>query len=318
MPSTPEQTMISGLKPTDHEFIDFNQVKTLKEPRRVSENLVTAEQMKAIQAQAEPPPPALPAQVPGAGAPLTSSPPSIPQAPTAPTPPSNPVSVPPTSPQDTPRVQDRINKLWGEKRTAEEKAAELERKLAELTAAQNAARFSTVGTPREEPSFSTLGSGSASDSAPAGYISREEFARELARQTQEIMRHQALTQAHTVSRSEAQRDFPDVFANPELEGAANRIWQEDRSLREDPHGPYKAAALARGLQAPFGGAAPRSGGVPASLRKEELSGVGASVPEGSGASDDRVARYQEAMARARRSGREDDAVRARLIAQGIL
>jgi len=228
---------------------------------------------------------------------------------------SAPPPAAPTSPQDTPRVQDRINKLWGEKRSAEERAEELERKLAEALA-QNRPQFSQVGNPAL--SNDPFGSGSGSDSAPAGYISREEFQRELNRQTQDLLRHQALTQAHTVSRSEAQRDFPDVFASPDLEAAANRIWSEDKALREDPHGPYKAAALARGLGASFGGSAQRSGSVSASLRKEELTGVGASVPEGSGNADDRAARYQEAMARARRSGREEDAIRARLIAQGLM
>lgn len=314
--STPEQTMISGLKPTDHEFLDLSQAQILKQPKKISENLVTAEQMKALQAAAPSMPEAPTTPTPAPPASLTT--PISPTAAPATNPPSPEVPAPPTFPQDSPKVQDRINKLWGEKRSAEERAAEAERKYTELLAAQaRLPAFSQVGNPAPTDSFS-FGSGASSDSPPAGYISREEFQRELNRQTQELLRHQALTQAHTVSRSEAQRDFPDVFADPELEAAANRIWSDDKALREDPHGPYKAAALARGLRPSLGGSAQRSGDVPASLRKEALSGTGVSVPEGSGASSDRVARYKEAMARAARSGSEDDAVRALLIARGAL
>jgi hypothetical protein len=136
-------------------------------------------------------------------------------------------------------------------------------------------------------------------------------------QTRLILEQNALTSAHSVSRLEAERDFPDVYGDPELRAAAETILARDPRFSQDRQGPYLAAALARGLATrSISGSSPQ-GGMPAAARKEALAGVGASVPEGSGAPDDRQARYDQAMTRARATGKEEDAAFARLIQQGL-
>ena len=151
----------------------------------------------------------------------------------------------------------------------------------------------------------------------AGYVSRAEINTLLARQQQEMAAHSALQQAHIVARLEAERDFPNVFNDPELRSAANEIWERDPYLRNDPRGPVKAAALAQALSV---GASPSAQNPAAVLqRKAALSGVGPSIPSGSEASqqNDAAARYNQAMQRARYTQRIEDFSRARRIQLGL-
>lgn len=333
MPTNPLPTSSqSGLRPAGSELFDPRNAPVIKEPRRPTDHLMTKEQVVMIQSQASAngnayndavplsqplnPEPTVPQPM----VPPTSQPPTAPavSAPTAP--------QPPVLPGDSQRVQDRINRLYGEKKTAEERVQELETRLSAMIGRFEPAQNPFNGFPSQlQPpappppaAFNPFESPGGGPPQPDGqYVSRSEMAALLQAQTQQLLRVQALGAAHSASRSEAQRDFPDVFAHPQLASVYERALSRDFS--GDPEGPYKAAMLARGAAFSVGGPPAQPGPqVPTSARKEGLMGVGASVPEGSGATDDRAARYQAALARARQTGREEDVVTARLIQQGLL
>ena len=139
----------------------------------------------------------------------------------------------------------------------------------------------------------------------------------FAAQTQYLMGQSALQQAHTVSRLEAERTYPDVFQHPELKAAAEEIWRRDPSLRSDPRGVEKAALMARGLA--YGPHVPFSTGsqIPPQMRKEGLSAIGATVPEGQATPNDRASRYAQAFAYAVQTQDLKDFARARRIQTGV-
>lgn len=123
-----------------------------------------------------------------------------------------------------------------------------------------------------------------------------------------------LSHAHTLSRLEAEKDFPDVFGNPEVFAQAERIWATDPFLRKDPNGPIKAAALARAFSGPALSSAPS----PAEdVRKLAISSVGPSLAQGSGQPVVREDRYRQALAYARYTQQPADFVRARNIQLGL-
>lgn len=329
--TTPMDALQSGLRPADREMLDFSRSPVIKQARDPSRNLMTKEQAAAGVSTS---PAALP-PIPAAAVPqssgqanpgLSSSPAgTIPPVTIPSTPPAT--AAPPLFPGDSPRVQDRINKLFGRAKSAEERAAEAESRLADLMNRVEA-RLGGPSGPPAAPGYPPMpypnaqlpmepGPLGQAESAGAGQpITRAELAHLLQMQTRMFMEHNALTNAHSVSRAEAERDFPDVFSNPALKAAADQIWASDPGLKRDPMGPYKAAILARGLYGPSAGASP-SVASQATAQKEALSAVGATVPEGPAQPDDRQARYDAAMARARATGREEDAALARLIAMGV-
>jgi hypothetical protein len=250
-------------------------------------------------------------------APVDAGPP--PAAPAIPS--SAPAVEAPVTPRDTPRVRDRIAQLWGQKRDAEERAAALEARLAALERTPPPIYPSPpvdwpapgANPPYPEPSAPTP-FGQAPPLPHAGYVSRAELAALLAQQRQETRLMNELGTAQIASRLEAERDFRDVFENPELRAAAADVWERDRSLQTDPRGPWKAAAIVRGLSA----TSPAAPGSPApDARKQALAGTGPTVPAGgTSASPDRAARYNAALRQARQSQRPEDFARARRIQLG--
>lgn len=150
---------------------------------------------------------------------------------------------------------------------------------------------------------------------PADFVSRDELHRILTARESAAAGEAALYNAHTVSRLEAERRFSDVFQNPDMKAAFDSAWRQDPFLKADPRGPEKLAATIRGLYYdPAAALTPPQ--VPAGVRKENLAGIGPSVPEGSGQVDPRVARFNAAFDYAKRTGRVDDMARAYRIAKG--
>lgn len=260
-------------------------------------------------------------ELPPAPAPV---PQALPPAPVAQTTPA-PAQAPPAPVADAPSsVQDRIDRLYGRARTAEESNSALEAKLVALEQ-RLAQQFSSQPTftqpyaaPAQFPSqaydpYAAAQSAPPSNDAP---ITRAEMARILQAERQAITNSVQLANAHTVSRLEAEREFPDVFSNPELRQAASQIWERDASLHSDPLGIKKAALMARGLSVADTRVAAAAAATQ-SVRKEAMSGIGASVPEGSGTAPDKAARLAQALAHARSTGKDEDMYRAYLIRQGL-
>jgi hypothetical protein len=244
----------------------------------------------------------------------------VPAVPTGPAPP--PVTGAPVSDAYPRRVNDRINKLYGQKREAEEYNARLEAQLAEMNRRMEALTARSA-PPASAPYTNQYGSsqhsgfGAPPDGAPpAGdFVSRAEMQAILDRERSLVSQAFELTRAHDVARAEALTEFPDVFGNPELRAAADQILASDPFLRQDPKGPYKAALMARGFSVSESRESAAALAA-ADVRKAAISGVGPSVAEGNGPPADRAQRYRQAMAYAAQTQRPEDFTRARLIQLG--
>lgn len=265
-------------------------------------------------APAEPPP-----------APMSALPPaSPPSAPAA----ANPApTVAPTAvlPPDTSRVQDRINQLYGRTKTAEERAAELETKLSDLQRRLDESYRSPPSAPsyypQAQPAYTPYGYAPEPVAAPlppaaSDTVTKAELLRILQAQRQEMADNIAIANAHSVARLEAEREFPDVYANPELRATASEIWQRDPLLQRDPLGVKKAALMARGLSVQDV-RAQAAASASQSVRKEALAGIGSSVPEGTAQAVDPAQRLSQALTHARNTGRIEDFVQADLIRRGL-
>lgn len=234
--------------------------------------------------------------------------------------PTSQTSQPPTAPvlpTDSPRVQDRINKLYAQKRSAEEEAAGLRALILEQSNKIDALTASRAygpppsSIPETPPSYVP----GEPPAVPAGqYISRHELERILTAERQAAARIAALSNAQIVSRDEAVRDFPDVFADPDLRSAADQVFRSDPAFSGDPNGYYKAAALVRGLQP---ASRPNPAPVSAAARKHAMS-FGPSIPEASAPQPNNVERYRAALNRARQTQRPEDFVLARKIQLGLV
>lgn len=294
--TSPNIAMASNLRPVDREVLDLQQAVPIKRPKRVADNLITSEEaaaMKLRSAQA-PAPTAEPVQLPPQTAGQANQP--ILQSPAAPV---QAIPAQASLPPDGGRASDRINKLYGQVKSRDDEIAGLRQQISDL-----ATRLQPQGyaaPPQPAQSYMNQPSSFEPAQAPSpdagSFVSRQELTRILSDVTRAQAEQNALYQAHSVSRREAELDFPDVFADSDLRDSANRIWEQDPYLKRDPMGPYKAAALARGL----GG---RGSGVQggnqqsSALQKGMLSGIGPSVPEGQGQVDDRFSRYEDAKKRA--------------------
>jgi hypothetical protein len=268
--------------------------------------------------------PFVPQQAPQSG-PLPPIPPPAQQTTPPVTQPAVPVTTgPEIRPTDPPRYQERLNQLYGNMKSAEERAASLENRVQELLTRLDARdnqppavpftnQFGSYPPPpqQQQPNFEPSQAQPQPNAGP--FISRNELNAILAAERQVS----AIRQSHVVSRLEAERVFPDVFQNPELKSIADRIWDQDRALQADPRGPEKAALLARGIYYTPGTPQPAAAPASAQVRKEAIGMVGPSVAQGNEQSpNDQAARFQAAMNIAIRTQRTEDFARARRIQQG--
>lgn len=245
----------------------------------------------------QPPPVAQPTQVPAAGDPPLPSNKTVEQAPVLPT--------------DSQRVQDRIGRLYGQMRSAQEERDVYADRIAQLEA-----RLGQLQQAQSEPTYTLEGAPSVASQPVAGdYVSRQELNAMFGQLTQAIERRDHLSTSQNSSRATVERDFAQELASDDFRRTYETILTSDRSLASDPNGPEKAAIMARGLLA---GTAPSHQSSADIARRQALSpGLGSTVPEGSSApASDQASRYHQAMARAAASGRDEDFVQALLIQRG--
>lgn len=312
----------SGLEQTSVEFMDVAAMPPLRQRTSPADMAMNREQAAAYVAgqlpapgMEGPPPPLAP-------------PPAPPAPPVPPVPATTPIpqaTGPDVRPQDADSVKRRIGKLYGQWKSEQERAADLEGRLQRAEAALNAIQspprpFSNqFGQYPPAPALAPATPGMQPESSPgqpSDYVSRTELLAALRAHSELIAEQTRNASAQATARREAEADFPDVFADPDLKEAADRIYASDPFLKADPNGPYKAAAMARGLRDPFAGA-PAGGPAPTAERKAQLAGIGVSIPQGAPSQpNERELRFREALAYARRTGRLSDYARARRIQMG--
>lgn len=221
----------------------------------------------------------------------------------------------PLQPSDGRKVRERIQALWGRARDAETQNQALQNQLNEM---QNQLRgIAQARAPQQpEPNYGYQTPGYAQVQPPDS-ISRAELQAILEHERRQIGAQTALQNSHVLSRLEAERDFPDVFSDPDLQAAATELWNSDPFLQSDPRGPWKSALLVRGLRSDGRSYANPAVGVPVAgmseeARKQVMSGIGPSVPQGTTTPppSDLQQKYDEAMARYRQFNRPEDAARA--------
>ena len=307
-----------GLSTGGHAVMDLSEAPILRQRTpNVDKPLLTAEQAARYNAEANlrssegavttsagigPTPPSAytppPAPVPGVAT-------SIP-APAAP-------AVPPSAP-DAGRVSERIARLFGEKQAANDRADQLAAQLAETNRKLDAFMLNQgrASTPNQNNIYE-VGS-QAGTSRPADNISRAELQTILEEHTNKLAQSFRTVQEQQASNLAAERDFPEVYQDPNLRAVADKVWRLMPALQADPNGPYFAAVMARGLVSDPNSA---TAAAVSAARKSNLSGVGVSVADGNGPANDRAQKYEAAMARARSSQRTEDFVLADLIRQGL-
>lgn len=323
----------SGIMPVDKEELDLSSIPITR--RRVSpaDRAMTRDQASAYQAGAMSAPGTVPMDDGGPNPDFSQPPlplyePGPPGTQPQPVQPQQPPQYqqPPVGPQDTEPVRRRINKLYGQWKGAEERAVSFEdralraeARLAELTQPQMPPMPQyqpPPPAPRPQNPYESAASPVEGQPPLADFVPRAELQNLLYAQTRFLMEQQQIRDAQLRARAEAETDFPDVFANPELRDQYDLVMQKDQFLQRDPQGPYKAAALARGLnpsQVPPGGYAPTA------ARKAQVAGLGATIPSGNQQSQlsERQARYNQAIQHARRTGDLADFARARRIQMGL-
>jgi len=283
-------------------LIDLNEVEVIKQPN------IAVEQ--ALGAPEPPPAPAPEPQPQQYTQPPAAQPTAVPTGVDV----SQAPGGPPVQPGDSPRVQTRINKLYAQKKSAEELVALQQQQIEQLRA-----QMTQIATaqPREvaaDPGYYNPGPvGNQEPATP--FVSRNELYQVLSQLEQERQRRDDLRHAQSLNRAEAEKDFPEVFQIPELHDAYNTILAQDALLQGDPQGPYKAALMARGSQDTFSQTS--TGGLSLEARKRALSGVGASVPEGSASPNDTYQQYRAAVERARVTRNPSDEVRAYQLLQRL-
>lgn len=340
MPSGPllNDLLDSGLEPADKQDLDLQNTPLLRRRVTPAERAMNRAQADAYEAGV--------IQAPAAGEdidpmmlppPITAADLQPPQPPMYQYPPGTPATQvpqppvyqqPPLNPQDTEPVRKRINKLYGQWKGAEERASSFEERAlrAEARLADMAAT-PALGPPAyaqyqppQPPAYQNRAAlpEEGPTPPPADYVSRQELQNLLFGQTRYLMEQQRIQRAQESARAEAEADFPDVFTNPELREQYNLVMQRDQFLQQDPAGPYKAAALARGLNNQPG-QLPPGGYAPPAARKVQLAGMGATIPSGPPTQplNERAALYQAALNHARRTGQMADFARARRIQMGL-
>lgn len=247
--------------------------------------------------------------------------PTAPAAPSAYVPPSAPIGAPPPAPPpaapvlpaapDAGRVSERIARLFGEKAQANERADQLAAQLADTNRKLDALMLSQ-GRQSSTPNQNIYEVGSPAGTSRPDAISRAELQTILEEHSIKLAHSFRTVQEQQASNSAAERDFPEIYQDAAARAVADKVWRSMPALQADPNGPYLAAAMTRGLLSDPNSA---TASAVSAARKSTLSGVGVSVADGNGVANDRVARYEAAMARARSTQRLEDFVAADLIRQ---
>lgn len=312
------------------EQIDLSTAKVIKEARHPTDQIMTKEMADAYTkgqlpelVPQSPPPASVAAQAP----PTKPTTPGVAPAAVPQQVPLAQQGEPPVKPTDSDRVKTRINRLYGQMRQAEESAdvyaQENQQLRAQLASAPQAptsqpAQYGYVPPP-DAPAYpvnSNLGQPAYGTPDAGDFVSRQDLNRMFGQMTQALQAQHQLADSQRASRSEAELEFPELFTDPAYRQTVDTIMAQDAGLRQDPSGPYKASLLARGMRDMGPGPETAIGDASADARKQALTGVGPSIPEGTQSSNDQAARYQEALSIAKRSGQDADFVRMMMIRHG--
>jgi hypothetical protein len=228
------------------------------------------------------------------------------------------VPTAPVAAGDSARVEKRINQLFGQRMAAEERNSQYEQQIADLQSQVAALQRPTLPAPAapQPVPYDPYGTAEQAPQPAGDYVSRAEITNLFRQQTQALGSVIQTQNAQNASRAVAEREFPDVFNDPDLRQAAANLLQNDPALQMDPQGPMKAALMVRGARELE--SEPAVSGVPATVRKPLLSGVGPSVPQGTPNINDLHAQYAAAINRAAASQDDADFVEARAIQRQIL
>lgn len=340
--------MPGDLNQPSKEMLDLENATVLKEARDPTKHLMTASEAQAFQSgqleverhdpklqpitegphalvtpdqdpQPAPPPVAAPQQVPGVEAPQQPVPQQVQTQPPGPAMISD--QQVPVNPNDSRPVQKRINSLYGKMRSAQEERDTAMQRIEELEGRLN--QLSPVPAPPPAQNTFTLDTGlpvaASQPASPAGedFVSRGELKNVMTDVVKTILGQTALTSAQTSSRQEVEQAYAQDLSDPEFVATMETALETD--FRNDPRGPEKAAAMARGILAGRpDNLQPAAGATADTARRQALSSIGPSVAEGGVApADDRVSRYNAAIEYAKRTGKDEDWARALRIKEGV-
>jgi hypothetical protein len=321
--------LTDGPEPTSQFIEDWSTVPVYKQPKNIARN----DELMALAHKKGDTPPQQAATV--EAAPAGGAPPPVPEPPVgqpaaqpgapapAATPPQVTTTIPtetvvgaPTGPADSEPVQKRINRLYGQRRAAEEQNDGLKNEIEQLKqqlAQLNAPGSNPLAQHPQNP-YTPQSAGYQQDPPGGDYISRAELQQTLSAMALNQSRLTALANAHSVSRIEAERQYPEVYNDPTLRHTADQIFASDPALQQDPNGPEKAALMSLGMHRTSGDVAGTVTPSP-EARKQGMSGAPtdptapATAPAGE---VNPVAMYQQALARANYTGSIDDMAIARM------
>lgn len=234
-----------------------------------------------------------------------------------------PTNGPPVQDGDSQRVQDRINRLYGRARSAEELNSQYESQISDLQS-----RLRSLETAVPYQSQDTQFSG-YTPHLPAGHqpatadapISRQELESLLTAQTQAFTAALNVQRAQDASRRELETRYPQL-TDPAVRHTAEQIWASDPAIQRDPRGPEKAALMAIGIHGTEAGVSGPALGASAEARKQAISAMGPSIASGSPAAGNAepsaADRYRAALEHATKTQRlEDFAVARQLHAAAV-
>jgi len=151
------------------------------------------------------------------------------------------------------KIEQRINRLYGEKKEAEELATNLQAKNEELRAQmldlqeQVKEIKSTPAQPQEPPAGETLNAG-VFDEAKIEKIVEQSVGKVLSTNQAIVQENERLRQAQVSSWNDAKKDVPGLSdENSDIYKTAQNIWENDPEFKKSPNGPYKAAMMAQGI-----------------------------------------------------------------------
>lgn len=161
--------------------------------------------------------------------------------------------------QNKNKIEERINTLYGQKKEAEESAANLEAEnqnlrtqMLELQETVNNLKES-VNTSQTDPAGkitpdNTDGNAGNLDADGIRKVVEETVGNVLNQRDSNVKKVEQLKQAHVNSWQQAVNQMPELKdQNSDLYQAAQRIWEKDAELKKSETGPFKAAVMARGF-----------------------------------------------------------------------
>ena len=154
------------------------------------------------------------------------------------------------------KIEERINKLYGQKKEAEEYSANLESENQTLRTQMLELQETVNNLKERKDDGQTTQAGQSSSNGNAGNLDAEGIRKVveetvgsvLSTREQNSQKAAQLRNAQVQSWQKAVHEIPGLKdQNSDIYQAAQRIWERDTELKQSPSGPFKAAILARGF-----------------------------------------------------------------------